>query len=149
MTACTLIETVADLTAERDRDALEGSLAHLLRAQLDARTVTFHRLVPDVDGPRLCTTLRVTRDGVQRLADPAPEPARLTGSRERCVAERSALRVSSLNDPSCSYLFPVLDQRDAVGLIEADGVDALLEPEAERSVANLLRIYRHHLASVA
>jgi hypothetical protein len=33
----TLIETVADLTAERDRDSLEGSIAQLLRALLDTR----------------------------------------------------------------------------------------------------------------
>jgi diguanylate cyclase (GGDEF)-like protein len=71
---------------------------------------------------------------------------RLDGVRERCVQERAALRLSVAGDRRCSYLFPVLAEQDAVGLIEADGVETLLAPERERAVANLLRIYRNHLA---
>ena len=53
MTDPALISTVADLTAERDRDALEASLAGLLRVQVEARSATYHRLLGSDDGFRL------------------------------------------------------------------------------------------------
>lgn len=143
----TLIETVADLTAERDRDSLEGSLAQLLRTQLGARSVTYMRMVAGEGGPRLWPVLRATATGTQRLRD-AANPLQLPlaeGARARCLAERAGLRLSSQEDPRCSYLFPVLSEREPVGLIEADGVDTALSPEREAAVANLLRIYRNHL----
>lgn len=148
MSALTLIETVADLTAERDRESLEASLAQLLRAQLDARGVTYLRLVPAEGGPRLWPVLRATATGCHRLGD-ASDPRRLPaveGSRARCLAERAVLRLSVRDEPRCSYLFPVLAEREPVGLIEADGVEATLSIERESAVANLLRIYRNHLA---
>ena len=144
----TLIETVADLTAERDRDSLEGSVAQLLRALLDARSVTYLRLVACEGGARLWPVLRATASGTRRLhgdANPRSLPE-VDGSRARCLSERAALRLSARAEPRCSYLFPVLAEREPVGLIEADGVDAALPPEREAAVANLLRIYRNHLA---
>ena len=143
-----LIETVADLTAERDRDSLEGSVAQLLRAQLDASQVTYLRLVPGEGAPWLWPVLRATAAGTQRLRD-AGDPRLLPpvdGPHARCLAERAALRLSVRDAPRCSYLFPVLAEREPVGLIEAEGVDAMLAPEREAAVANLLRIYRNHLA---
>lgn len=148
MSTLTLIETVADLTAERDRESLEASLAQLLRAQLDARGVTYLRLVPSEGGPRLWPVLRATATDCHRLGD-ASDPRRLPaleGSRARCIGERAVLRLSVRDEPRCSYLFPVLAEREAVGLIEADGVEATLSIEREAAVANLLRIYRNHLA---
>jgi diguanylate cyclase (GGDEF)-like protein len=143
-----LIETVADLTAQRDRESLEVSLAQLLLAQLGARGVTYHRLHLAEDGMRLWPRLRCTRDGVRPLEAGAElqRLPRLEGARRRCVQERVALRLSVRGDERCAYLFPVLAEHEAVGLIEADGVAAMLAPECERAVANLLRIYRNHLA---
>lgn len=148
MSTLTLIETVADLTAERDRESLEVSLAQLLRAQLDARSVTYMRLVPSDAEPRLWPVLRATASGCHRLgdgSDPRRLPA-LEGSRARCIGERAVLRLSARDEPRCSYLFPVVSEREAVGLIEAAGVAATLSLERESAVANLLRIYRNHLA---
>ncbi|RPH46061.1 MAG: sensor domain-containing diguanylate cyclase [Burkholderiales bacterium] len=148
MPTSTLIETVADLTAERDRDSLEGSVAQLLRAQLGASSVTYMRLVAGEDGARLWPVLRATADGTQRLretGDPRLLPA-VSGSHARCLDERAALRLSTRDAPRCGYLFPVLSEREPIGLIEAVGVDAMLPPEREAAVANLLRIYRNHLA---
>lgn len=144
----TLIETVADLTAERDRDSLEASVAQLLRAMLDARSVTYLRLVACVGGARLWPVLRATGSGTRRLSDDGDlrSLSEVGGSRARCLSERVALRLSGRAEPRCSYLFPVLSEREPVGLIEADGVDAALSPEREAAVANLLRIYRNHLA---
>lgn len=142
------IETVADLTAERDRETLEVSLVQLLLAQLDARTVTYSRLVADDGGMRLWPLLRGSSSELIRLdeAGDVCSLTRLDGMRERCVTERSVLRLISEGDACCSYLFPVLSEHEAVGLIEAEGVAFVLAPERETAVANLLRIYRNHLA---
>jgi diguanylate cyclase (GGDEF)-like protein len=143
-----LIETVADLTAERDRDSLEAAVAQLLRAMLDARSVTYLRLVVCEGGARLWPVLRATAAGTCRLSDNCDPRSLLEvdGSRARCLSERAALRLSGRAEPRCGYLLPVLSEREPVGLIEADGVDVALPPEREAAVANLLRIYRNHLA---
>jgi diguanylate cyclase (GGDEF)-like protein len=143
-----LIDIVADLTAVRDREKLETSLSQLLFTQLDARTLTYHRLVPCEGGPRLWPVVRVNHDGVRRLAE-ANDPTRLQpveGWRARAVNERSTLRLSARGEPRCCYLLPVLAEREPVGLIEADGVRKMLSPEREIAVETLLRIYRNQLA---
>jgi diguanylate cyclase (GGDEF)-like protein len=148
VSSSTLFETVADLTAERDRDSLEASLAQLLRAQLEARVVTYFRLVTIEGGARLWPVLSASADGSHRFddaADPQRLPA-LEGPWARSIGERAVLRLSNRGELVCTYLFPVLAEREAVGLIEAEGVAATLSNERETAVANLLRIYRNHLA---
>lgn len=146
MTDATLIETVADLTAERDRESLEATLAGLLRVQLDARAATYFRLVASDDGPRVWAVLRATADATTPLADGA-DPRRLPpldGDRARCVERRAALR--RVSGGRATWLLPVLAERELVGLVEVEGAQASIGPAREAAVANLLRIYRNHLA---
>jgi diguanylate cyclase (GGDEF)-like protein len=142
------IETVADLTAERDRETLEVSLARLLLAQLDADSVTYSRLVAHEDGARVWPLLRCSSGGLIRLdeATDVSKLPRLEGVRQRCVTERATLRLSGCGETHLSYLFPVMSEHEVVGLIEAEGVASTLAPERGVAVANLLRIYRNHLA---
>ena len=148
MSEITLLDAVAELTGQRDRDALEGALATLLMRQLEASAVNYHRLVPCEGGPRLWQVVRATAEGVRRLGmalDDSRMPP-LEGFKARCISERSVMRLSNRGNPRCNYLFPVLSEREPVGVIEAEGVHALLPPHREIGVETILRIYRNHLA---
>ena len=148
MSDITLLDGVAELTSQRDRDTLEGAVATLLMRQLEASAVIYHRMVPCDGGPRLWPVARATPEGVRRLG-PVLDTERLPpleGFKARCIAERAVMRLSNRGNPRCSYLFPVLSERETVGLIEAEGVHALLPPHREIGVETILRIYRNHLA---
>jgi hypothetical protein len=136
----TLIETVAELTADRDRESLESSLAQLLRSPLGAEAVVCHRLVQGEHGIRLWTALRVTAAGVTRFDEATDIPGLppIDGSRERCVRQRAVLRLTVSDQPRCGCLLPVMSEQDPVGLIEASGVASPLAPEREAAVADLL-----------
>jgi len=143
-----LISTVADLTAERDRDALEASLAGLLRVQVEARSATYHRLLGSDDGVRVWPVLRVTESGTTVLEDATDLRLlhRLEGARARCVEQRAVLRLASPGADRCTWLLPVFAEREAVGLVELEDVPAGGSPAREAAVASLLRIFRNHLA---
>jgi diguanylate cyclase (GGDEF)-like protein len=114
LTDVTLIETVADLTAERDRESLEATLAGLLRVQLDALEATCFRLVASDDGPRVWAVLRATADATTPLGDGA-DPRRLPpldGDRARCVERRAALR--RVSGGQATWLLPVLAEHDTL-----------------------------------
>lgn len=146
MTDATLIETVADLTADRDRESLEATLAGLLRMQLDAHVATYFRLVASGDGPRVWAVLRTTADATTLLADDA-DPRRLpplAGDLAQCVERRAALR--RVSGGRTTWLLPVLAEHEPVGLVEVEGVPGSIGPAREATVANLLQIYRNHLA---
>jgi diguanylate cyclase (GGDEF)-like protein len=145
-----VIDSVADLTDSRDKDALEITLATVMFELIEASNLILWRLVRHHDEIRLRQRVRLQSAGVATTLDDAftdPTDLPLLESRadlRACYDARLHLRQPPDENGICRHVFPVTQGRDVVGLLEILRSSPLREDQ-ERLIFGMLRIYLNHL----
>lgn len=141
-----LVEQIAELTAFRDRDALDFSLATALKDLLRPQAVIVHRLVGEPGDQHWITRARVVAgDDGGASADPLwVDLDRLPALQAlphhaRCLEQAAVVRPPG---PPATTLFPLANDREVVGVLEVRTDHAPTDDEL-RLVAAILRICRN------
>jgi len=148
-----IIDFVADVTGERDRDMIDVAIARALFDCLDPDALTLFRLFEDdsrqrrlmpravfgagSESPLATIQLnRSIRDAIPRLVD--------SELANRCVTGGCVVRGLSA-DGRVRTLFPLASDREVIAVIEVLTRDAMTARE-QRMALGVLRIMRNHLA---
>lgn len=138
-----LVDYLADLTALRDRDALDIALVSAINDVLPLQSTAICRVVGDTGNERwrICAQLNAgrttpTSDSAWSKLDSLPP---LSGHplRQQAVSIRQVLQTSGR--PSIT-VFPLASNPGSVGVLEI-GTDEPLSPDAQRLVSGVLRLY--------
>lgn len=143
-----IIHSVAEATAYRDRDDINHSIARLLLQFLNAQSVAIYRLVDDGDAKSVECQLTVTRDGEHRAADTEAEKDSGMPEIDGVPAWKHCLsgRVIQHLTPSGEWsLFPLENARGLTGLLSIEAKTPLA-PRDVGLVRGILRILKNHLA---
>ena len=138
-----VVEHLAELTAYRDRDVLDVTLAGALRDLLNPSGVTIARCVGEAGGQRWLVRARLQADDAVATADAAWSELDTLPTldaapdRARCLHTRQVLRV--VGTPHCSY-FPLVNERETVGVLQIETQEPLSDAE-QRMVLGILRLY--------
>jgi len=140
-----LIDHLAELTGQRDRDILDVTLATAVGDALRPRSVAVCRTVGDGSEQRWMTRALLRRGEAVATADPlwaAIEDLPRVGEHPlRCAALNGDLVVS--NEPEGSMIvFPLSTDRETVGIVELV-TDSPLDARARAMVNSVLRIFRN------
>jgi diguanylate cyclase (GGDEF)-like protein len=140
-----IVDKLADLTALRDRDALDVALVSAITDVLPSRSVSICRVVGDVGNERwrICAHLQAgnstpSSDSAWSKLDSLP----LLAShplRQQALATRQAQ--ASQGSPTTAA-FPLDSTPGADGVLEIVS-DAPLSPDNQRLVSGVLRLYRN------
>jgi diguanylate cyclase (GGDEF)-like protein len=140
-----VVDKLAELTGFRDRDMLDATLVIALRDLLLTRQVAIYRCVGEAGAQRWLTRARLGLHELTPSADPiwvemdALPP--LAAYPERMQAMQGQAMVS-LGGESAKAVFPLVTDREVVGVLEIES-DQPLDPEAQRLVGSILRIFRN------
>jgi diguanylate cyclase (GGDEF)-like protein len=140
-----VVDHLAELTGFRDRDVLDTTLVGVLRDLLHPQSVTVCHNVGEEPQQRWLVRARLTAGDVAASSDsmwaeldhlPRLEdfPARL-----ECLRQQESVEVAGAMHTTC---FPLLTDRDAVGVLEIESQTAL-DAEQLRMVSSMLRVYRN------
>jgi diguanylate cyclase (GGDEF)-like protein len=143
-----LVNSVAELIDERDRESLEVTLARVTFELSVARSLSFWRAFERSDGVwlRRRVALPEGSDGYEALEADVPLPAASAPLRQ-AYAERA---VAALRDEVTGgrlYVLPVLGAAGPLGLIEIE-TEREIDGERLAGLSGMLRIYRSHLAAL-
>ncbi|WP_158812917.1 GGDEF domain-containing protein [Methylocapsa sp. S129] len=143
-----LVNSVADLTALRDREELEIIMALAAADLLGATTVKLWRLVGYSDELRLheralLADRRVTISDAPSNANDLPT---LDSRRDLrlCYDRQTPLPASPSEKGRRGHIFPIMSARGVVGFLEICRATPLSD-HRQRLVSGLLRIYQNHL----
>jgi len=140
-----LIDRLAELTGQRDRDVLDVTLVGALRDILGTVSVSIYRCIGDVGQERWLTRARLVGAAAAAEADPAwfeledlprvaEHPLRLSALRED--------RVIAVPGATHRTLFPVSTDREVVGVLEIETARRI-SARQRRTVCSILRIFRN------
>jgi diguanylate cyclase (GGDEF)-like protein len=140
-----VVDHLAELTGFRDRDVLDTTLVAVLRDLLQPLSVTVCHTVGDEPQQRWLVRARLGEGDVAASSDslwaeldvlPRLEafPARL-----ECLRTQEPVETTGATHNTC---FPLLTDRDAVGVLEIESRGALHADEL-RTVSSMLRVYRN------
>lgn len=138
-----LVEKLADLTALRDRDALDIALVSAINDLLKPQSAAIYRVVGDIDNERWLTTAQMDADQVTPTSDSAWSELDLLPRmsehplRQQAVASRQVMQTSSGPDIT---VFPLASNLGANGILEI-GTQASLSDNDRRLVSGVLRLY--------
>lgn len=138
-----LVEKLADLTALRDRDALDIALVSAINDLLKPQSAAIYRVVGDTDNERWLTTAQMDADQVTPTSDSAWSELDLLPRmsehplRQQAVASRQVMQTSSGPDIT---VFPLASNLGANGILEI-GTQASLSDNDRRLVSGVLRLY--------
>lgn len=145
-----LIDSLADITDKRDRDALEATLAAVTLELIEASRLILWKVVRRDGVVRLRQRVNLFgRGGRSRDDDPPADPNMLLPLVFRpdlydCFNAGQRLCRPASGDGDLRYVFPVLDGRNVICLLEILR-PAPLREDQELLVVGMLRIYRNHL----
>jgi diguanylate cyclase (GGDEF)-like protein len=149
-----LIESFAETTSQRDRDAIDLSVARLLQDYVEARRIVVYRLLDDGPDRRVQKSLVIDRDGDERRPQngAVADLPRLIDVPHwyECDLTRDAVHyeIDAGSDATMGTVFPLLGDTRPVGLIEIEleSDRDSLRPRDVRLIAGLLRLLGNHLA---
>lgn len=143
-----VVEQLAELTAFRDRDVVDTTLAAALRDLLHPRQVAIHRCVGEDHNRRWLTRARLSGNDLVATADSLwtelHDLPRLADFPARLQALQQQAPVAVAGEPQVT-VFPLTTDRDVVGVLELL-TDAPLDATSHRLVGSILRIYRNFQA---
>ena len=138
-----LVNKLADLTALRDRDALDSALVSAINDLVQPRTTAFCRVVGESSNQRWLTTAQMsaaqaspTSDSAWSTLDLLPPLAEYP-QREQALNSRQM--VPTEGDPHIT-VFPLTSSPGTSGVLEISTSEAL-SPENQRLVSGVLRLY--------
>ena len=135
-----LIDTLADLTAVRDRDALDIALVAAIQDALQPESAAIYRIVGDPDNERWLTSAQIRAGRVTPMSEPALEALPLLSTaplrQQACASQRPT------QSPGAPWTtaFPLWDLSGAQGVLEISTTQTLSE-ESHRVVCGVLRLY--------
>jgi diguanylate cyclase (GGDEF)-like protein len=138
-----LVEQLADLTALRDRDALDIALVHTINDLVQPRTAAICRVVGDAKNEHWLTSARWDADLKKSTGDSAWSKLDLLPKlavhplRQQAMASRQPLQATAF--PGVT-VFPLAGNPGANGVLEI-GTDEPLSEESKRLVSGVLRLY--------
>jgi diguanylate cyclase (GGDEF)-like protein len=143
-----VVDQLATLTAFRDRDVVDASLAAALRDLLRPAEVAIYRCVGEAGDRRWLTRARLTLEDAVPSADPlwtdlndlAPlvaHPARLQALQQQVTV--------AVPGPCQTTVFPLTGDHDDPAVLEVQ-TDSPLPPTAQSQVTSILRVYRNFQA---
>jgi diguanylate cyclase (GGDEF)-like protein len=140
-----LIDHLAELTGQRDRDIIDVTLANAVNDLLRPCSVAIYRAVGDAGEQRWMTRASLRQGDAVATADPIwvvmDELPRLNEHPLRCAALSGRMVVSDGPGASIS-LFPLSTDRETVGVVEIT-TDSALDAQAQGTVSSVLRIFRN------
>lgn len=145
-----LINVVADMTSQRDRNALEMTVVDVLAQLLGARLLELWRVIEHRGGPRLRLLAGHAEGDEVAMSDPTLDPSecprinQLPGALA-CYQTRRAVAMPVDEAAGVyAYFFPLLGPREATAVLAVETRRPLGVYE-EQLIEGLLRIYRNHL----
>ncbi|MET0517912.1 MAG: GGDEF domain-containing protein [Burkholderiaceae bacterium] len=141
-----VVDYLAELTGFRDRDVMDVTLVSALRDLLEPLSVAIYRSIGEAGEERWLTRARLNAHEAVASADPLwSEPARLPLVSEHphrgdCMRSRRVLQLRQ--GPQWLTLFPLMNEREVVGVLEVNSAERLESP-AQRMVCSVLRIYHN------
>jgi len=140
-----LVDRLADLTAQRDRDVLDVALVSALQDLLAPQGIAVHRVVGEAGSERWLTRARMALGDVAPSAESAfteVEQLPLLDSRPVWRDSLRSAQVITVEGPPTTTLFPLITDAGPIGVLELRTERALL-PSDRRAVASILRICRN------
>jgi diguanylate cyclase (GGDEF)-like protein len=143
-----IIDTVANLTDHRDRNALIDTLLSVFQGLIGASRLTLWNIVSRNGALSVRRRAEVVSRDAADMEDDAPPvgsmffPLEMSARLHDCFHSRKPLRRTA--GAGVCHVFPVTDGHDVIDLLEIVR-SAALSPEQERMVTGMLRIYRNHL----
>src|SRR5450830_1034725 len=138
-----LVYQLADLTALRDRDALDGALVSAINELVHPRTTALCRVVGELTNQRWLTTAKMSIDQATLSADSNWSALDLLPTLaehpQRAQALATQLMVQTEEAPHIT-VFPLTGNSGANGILEI-ATDQALSPETQRLVSGVLRLY--------
>ena len=135
-----LIDTLAELTAIRDRDALDVALVKAIQDVLQPENAAICRIVGDADNARWLTCAQINTGRVIPVSESGLAALPALGSfpvrQQACASQRPA---HSAGAP-WTTVFPLLDFSVSKGVLEIVTSQPLSE-ESHRVVCGVLRLY--------
>ncbi len=144
-----LLESVVQITEQRDRDSLELSLVGTLQELIAARLIVFHHIREIHGQRRVVPSIRLEGDA-EPVVTPEYEEARVSRPLEEAAEFAECLlageeQVQPCGETACyRYLYPARGSHGVVGFLEI--VSARYSDADRRLVNGFLRIYRNYLA---
>jgi diguanylate cyclase (GGDEF)-like protein len=144
------VDSVAELTDSRDREALEITLASVMSELVEASTFTLWRVVQRGGVMMLRQRVRLGASGAMIGCDEATVdssqllPLEAHPDLEACYNAKLSLRPPPGENGMPRHVFPVSSGRDVVWLLEILSASPLSR-EQERLVFGMLRIFRNHV----
>ena len=143
-----LIDHLAELTGQRDRDVLDATLVGALRDMLDTASVSIYRSIGEPGHERWITRARLVGRDVAAQADAAwselEDLPPLSAFPTRIAALR-AEQVVQVQGVHHLAAFPVATDREVVGVLEIE-TSRPLDAQQLRMVTSVLRIFRNFQA---
>ena len=140
-----LIDRLAVLTGQRDRDVLDVTLVGALRDILGTVSVSIYRRIGDAGQERWLTRARLLGDEAAAGADPAwaelEDLPRLADHPTRLAALRED-RVIAVPGATHHTLFPVSTDHEVIGVLEIE-TTRTLNAKKQRMVSSILRVFRN------
>jgi diguanylate cyclase (GGDEF)-like protein len=139
-----LVNSVAELIDERDRESLEATLARVTFELSGARALSFWRAFERSDGVwlRRRAAIPASAEAEADVALPAA-PALL----RRAYEDRAVAASRESGTERRLYVLPVQGNAGPLGLIEIE-MDGEIDGERMAGLSGMLRIYRSHLAAL-
>ena len=143
-----LVNSVADLIDERDRESLEVTLARVTFELSGAKALSFWRGFERSDGVwlRRRVAMPARAEGLELTEADVPLVAASAPLRE-AYAQRSATVAPSASAGRRLCVLPVLGGEGPLGLIEIE-TEGEIDGERIAALSGMLRIYRSHLAAL-
>ena len=135
-----LIDTLADLTAIRDRDALDVALVRAIQDVLQPENAAIYRIVGDAANARWLTCAQIMAGRVMPVSESGLAALPALGSfplrQQACASQRTA------HSPNAPWItvFPLVDLSGSEGVLEIGTAQALSE-ESHRVVGGVMRLY--------
>lgn len=140
-----VVERLAELTGFRDRDVLDVTLVAALKDLLRPSMVAIYRPVGEEGAQRWLTRARLEGSETTPTADPLWAHLDDLPALDEHPMRRDCLRsqetLTCAGPPARSY-FPLVTERDAIGVLEF-GTESPLSEAEWRLVSSILRIYRN------
>ena len=141
-----VVDRLAELTANRDRDVLDVSLAGVLKELLRPESVAIHRCVGDDADRRWITSARLGARDQAAASDPAWSALESLPPLAQFPVRLQALRlqevvVTAVGAHSLT-VFPLATDHAVVGVLELQTRQAL-DTDAFRRVGSILRVFRN------
>lgn len=146
-----LVDSVADLTASRDREALEIAFATVLLELTKVTSVILWRVVRQDSFTMLQERARLDAKGAIIAHSVADEPSEglipidARPLLRTAYAAKRLLRHSPDKDGAHHYIFPVSNGQNIGWLVEMFS-DGYLRPDQERLALGMLRIFFNHIS---